>query len=138
MRVQPPPPQLLTRLPVLALVLLAVTQIVQVHAYQLSPWKGGGFGMFSTNDHGGFRTLRAYTLAGGSAERLQVPEALRRTSLRAREFPTEARLASLARTLAEGAPDAAATRVEVWRLEFDADLEPSLRRLAAATFERTE
>jgi hypothetical protein len=124
---------LAARLPVLLLVLLGLTQVALTHTHQLSPWKGGGFGMFSTNDHGGLRVLHAYTLGEGGEARLRLPDELRRKALVAREIPTEARLGRLAEALAAGAPTADRVRVEVWRLEFDGELRPSLRRIAVAS-----
>lgn len=40
------------------LLLVAVTQIALVHQTRLSPWKGGGFGMFSTLDAPDARVIR--------------------------------------------------------------------------------
>ena len=51
---------LLRELPSIALVLLACVQVGLVFVADLSPWKGGGFGMFSTNDHGSFRSVRVF------------------------------------------------------------------------------
>jgi hypothetical protein len=130
-----PPPPAARALPLLApavLCALALSQMVLAGTIHLSPWKGGGFGMFSTNDHGGFRSLRALAEVDGTEQRLRVPDALRRDALRAREVPTDARLGRLARALLAGAEGAHVVRVEVWRLEFDADLTPSRRLLAEA------
>ena len=35
------------RLPIILLVSIAILQINLAHSIELSPWKGGGFGMFS-------------------------------------------------------------------------------------------
>ncbi len=44
------------------LVLVACLQLWRAHAHHLTPWKGGGFGMFSTADSPGKRTLRTYLI----------------------------------------------------------------------------
>jgi len=110
---------------------LAGLQIALAHTAQLTPWKGGGYGMFSTTDHGGFRTLRAFALEPPGERRLRVPDELRNEVLRSLDLPTDARLQNVAASLARhsGAPR---VRVEVWRLEFDGELRPSPRRLTGA------
>ncbi len=42
------------------LVLVACLQLWRAHTQHLTPWKGGGFGMFSTVDAPGKRILRTY------------------------------------------------------------------------------
>jgi len=113
------------------LALLAALQILLVHSANLSPWKGGGYGMFSTNDHSGFRTLRAFWVDASGEKRLSIPPELRPEVLRALDLPTHARLGHLAASLARQ-NRASRVRAEVWRLEFDADLRPSLRPLSSA------
>ena len=49
-------------LPSLLLVSVALHQVFLVHHTQLSPWLGGGFGMFSTTDVGTARHLHALVL----------------------------------------------------------------------------
>jgi len=137
--VSAPPSRLLERLlrelPSALLVALALAQIGLAFGAQLSPWKGGGFGMFATNDHGAFRTVRVYQIRDGEERRLHVPPELRRAELRARELPTEAALRRLAAALAGATDGARALRVEVWLTEFDAALRPSRRKLAEARYE---
>ena len=126
-------PSLRRGLPYVAPALLAALaglQIVLAHTVHLSPWKGGGYGMFSTTDHSGFRTLRAFAALPGGERRVPVPAELRPDVLRALDLPSAARLERLARSIAAGA-NTGRVRVEVWRLEFDATLTPTLRRFAA-------
>jgi hypothetical protein len=120
----------LRELPAALLVALACTQIGLAFGAGLSPWKGGGFGMFATNDHGAFRSVRVYALRGGRAQPLEIPSELRRRELAARELPSDAALGRLLRGLAGEAPDAEALRAEVWLTEFDGELRPRHRRLA--------
>lgn len=112
------------------LALLAGLQILLVHTVHLTPWKGGGYGMFSTYDHGGFRTIRAFALDEAGERRLRIPGDLRHEVLRVLDLPSDKRVTLIARALARtaGTP----VRVEVWRLEFDADLRPALHRLSVA------
>jgi hypothetical protein len=115
--------------------MVALAQIGLAFGAQLSPWKGGGFGMFATNDHGAFRTVRVYEVGAGEERRLDVPPELRRAELRTRELPTEAALRRFAAAMAGEADGARSLRVEVWLTEFDGALRPSRRKLAEASFE---
>jgi hypothetical protein len=126
--------RLLRELPSALLVALACAQIGLAFGADLSPWKGGGFGMFATNDHGAFRSVRVFALAGGEARRVEIPPELRRRELRVRELPTARALRGLAEALAGDAPGAEALRAEVWLTEFDAALRPERRKLAEATW----
>jgi hypothetical protein len=128
--------RVLRALPSALLLVLAGVQIALVAGFQLSPWKGGGFGMFATNDQGAFRTLRAFALRPGGEVPLELPPQLRRLELRTRELPTRAALRRFAAALSAYAPDAPAIRAECWRTSFDADLRPLQRELAEATWSR--
>ena len=103
--------------------------LVLVERDALSPWLGGGFGMFSTVDR---RHLVAVATDRAGEERvLDPPRWLEDGIERARALPSEARLAALADAWQERAPDCAALRVEVWRSEFAPDsLRPTGMRLA--------
>jgi hypothetical protein len=106
------------------LVALALAQISGWQGCGLSPWKGGGFGMFATNDHGAFRSVRVVELAAGGERPVVLPSELDRLRRHVREVPREANL----RRLAE-------LRVEVWRIEFAPDdLAPRLALVARAEF----
>ena len=125
---------LLRELPGVALVLLACVQVGLVFVADLSPWKGGGFGMFSTNDHGSFRSVRVFVEGPSGERRLGVPSDRLQALFRVRELPDEAALRAFARSLAPEAPDAAAIRVEVWRARFDAELRARYERIASVTW----
>ncbi len=119
-----------------AALLLACTQLALSANTGLSPWKGGGFGMFSTTDHGGFRSLRVHAVGPGGERRLRLPPALAGRSLRARDLPTGRALAHLARearaALAPELAEGEALRIEVWRTRFDREtLEPRFERIRA-------
>jgi hypothetical protein len=86
-------------LPPIVLTIIATTQLFLSKQSTLVPWKGGGFGMFSSIDIEGYRIARAYLtlenrqeypvqLASSDEFELSVP--------RATAFPTEPRLNALA------------------------------------------
>ncbi len=111
------------------LVAIALHQIALAHAVDLSPWKGGGYGMFSTTDHGGARFVRLWAEHPEGERRLPLPPELVNRSYRARDLPTTRRLERLAREVALARPEAVAgaeaLRVEIWRIRPDpSTLEP--------------
>jgi hypothetical protein len=110
---------------------LALAQIAGFAAFHLSPWKGGGFGMFATNDHGGFRSLRVIERTPDGERRLGLPDELERLGRHVREVPRAANLRRLGLALREREPELGPLRVEVWRTEFSpADLSPRRQLLS--------
>lgn len=107
--------------PPLLLAALALVQIGLAFGAHLSPWKGGGFGMFASNDHGGFRSVRLVAEGPDGEARIPNTAELDRLRRRVREFPSSPAMQRLARAAAPDAPGARAVRVEVRRLEFDRD-----------------
>ena len=119
--------------PPLLLVALALSQLAGFAAFHLSPWKGGGFGMFSTNDHGGFRSVRVLELRGGAEQRVALPDSLERLQREVREAPYRGNLEELAAALREAMPGLGPLRVEVWRTRFSpVDLAPERVLVAEA------
>jgi len=55
---------LLRAFPIILLIAVALHQIFLARSAALSPWSGGGFGMFSTLDHGSRRHLHTFVLFG--------------------------------------------------------------------------
>ena len=112
----------LARLPVALLVAVAAAQIWLASTAALTPWCGGGFGMFSTLDSRSARVVRAVALGDGWEAGLAIPPELADAERRAAALPSEARLERLALDLAPFAPDdldaPAALRVEVYTTEF--------------------
>lgn len=82
---------------------VAVVQIFGASVTELSPWKGGGFGMFSTIDSPGARVLRAYLIHAEERTPVMIPAGLRDLERATRTLPSRARVETLARRLAEGA-----------------------------------
>lgn len=123
----------LSALPALLLVAVAIGQIALARALHLSAWSGGGFGMFSTTDSPARRHLHAWAIRPGLRSELEIPDDFEMQARRALAFPVESRLRPLAETLARieqewGDPDAAPLEsilLQVFRVEYDADLMPS-------------
>lgn len=84
------------------LILVACLQLFLAQTQGLTPWKGGGFGMFSTVDSGGARFLRIYLVTGSQAAAVQLPASDTYTRLEAdlSEFPRQRLLDQLAARLA--------------------------------------
>ena len=110
-------------LPPLLLTVVALLQIVLARTADLTAWKGGGFGMFSTLDHGAYRGVDIVIDAPDRSESLEIPPSLEVAAARAAAFPVD----WLMRDLAEGVVarerryERAVSRVTVtaWRAEFD-------------------
>jgi hypothetical protein len=115
------------------LVALALGQLAGFAAFGLSPWLGGGFGMFATNDHGAFRRVRVTELAVDGERPVAVPSELERLRRHVREVPREANLRRLGAAIRERTPGLGVLRIEVWRTEFAPDdLAPRLVLVASA------
>lgn len=83
------------------LCLVAGLHLVRVWTCHQTPWKGGGFGMFSTVDNESARFLRCYLVTENGDLPLSVPPAADKTVEELRAAPTQRRLDDLARRLAE-------------------------------------
>jgi hypothetical protein len=117
------------------LLALALAQIAAFYAVGLSPWKGGGFGMFASNDHGAFRSVRVIERSDTRERALAVPEDLERLRRHVREVPRVANLRRLAEALRARDAGHGTLRVEVWRVEFaPEDLAPRRVLVASAEF----
>lgn len=110
-------------LPIALLIVVALMQIALARSAGLSPWSGGGFGMFSTLDHGSRRHLHTFVLRSGLRREVIPPRDREDEIRRALAFPTDRRLRALATVLAETpTPDhgpATAVQVQVWHTRFD-------------------
>ena len=58
--------------PAAVLLLVACIQLTLTRTSGLSPWKGGGFGMFSTTDDAGRRSVRVFVTAPDRSEELTI------------------------------------------------------------------
>ena len=109
-------------LPAVLLAVVAAMQIVLTQVQMLSPWKGGGFGMFSTLDERPFRYVRMFVRAPERSEELAVPPSLEELAASAEILPSDRQLERLARAVVarekrRGQP-ADKVRIDVWRVEF--------------------
>jgi hypothetical protein len=123
-------------LPVLILVAVAAVQIGLSRTAALTPWKGGGFGMFATSDHGGQRTLRIVVEAPERSEEIAISPSLQDAADRATALPGDRQLARLARLVAareqrHGRP-VDTVRIDCWQTDHDPQtLAATLRRLCS-------
>jgi hypothetical protein len=105
---------------------IATGQVAFARLGPLTPWKGGGFGMFATIDTPGTRVLNVrVTDVTGQVHRIEFSDHLRgalspRQRSRARAYPSQARLRAIAEAvlLSDLAPKEAAETVG-GRLVFD-------------------
>jgi hypothetical protein len=127
-------------IPPALLVVVAVCQIVLARTEALTPWKGGGFGMFSTLDHGASRGVDVVLEAPDRSEQQEVPPSLETLAARAANCPSD----WLLRRLAEGvvarerryARPVTSVRLTVWQTRFDPrTLQASKRALRAFTYD---
>ena len=109
--------------PVTALLCVAGVQLTLVSTSGLTPWKGGGFGMFSTVDDAARRHVRIFVEAPDRSEEMAVPPSLERLASDAALLPTRSNLDRLIDGVAarELRNDRQVThvRVEVYRYDVD-------------------
>jgi len=111
-----------TRLPALLLCVVALHQIWLAQHAHLSPWNGGGFGMFSSTDAFARRHLHVWLVAPGFRQELDVPSGLREEMRRALALPTDARLRAFGERLLAAYPEASraeALTLTVYATRFD-------------------
>lgn len=80
---------------------VALVQEYASHKFFLSPWKGGGFGMFSTADSPSARFLRIYAVTPEGKSQVKLPKQFNKFALEVRTIPTKERLLRLGRQLAQ-------------------------------------
>ena len=84
----------------LCLLLVAGLHAARVWTARQTPWKGGGFGMFSTIDSERNRFLRAYLVTDSGDLPLALPAALDKPALEQQAAPSEAGLKQIALRIA--------------------------------------
>ena len=117
-------------LPSVLLIVVAAHQLWLVSSASLSPWWGGGFGMFATTDAWATRHLHIFAVRPGVRRELAIPQTLRKNIERVLVLPSEAQLQTLAIECADvPTPDEGpleAIELQVWAARFDPDtLTPS-------------
>ena len=112
--------------PTALLLAIAAAQMTFARTSGLSPWKGGGFGMFASVDGLPFRWIRLYVTAPDRSEELAVPQSLEERAHKAATWPHSRALQKLARDVIARerrlSHPVDTVRVEVWR----ADISPTL------------
>jgi hypothetical protein len=109
-------------LPVVLLLVVALAQVTLVYTAGLSPWKGGGFGMFSTTDDGGRRQVRVFVSAPERSEEIAISPSLEDAARRAAVLPTDGGLTRLARRVVDrerrNSRPVDTVRIEAWRIDY--------------------
>jgi hypothetical protein len=112
-------------LPGIILVVVALNQLRLAHTHQLSPWSGGGFGMFSTTDSPARRHIHAFLDADGIRRELVIPPELAEDARRAAALPTRDRLRRFTDRVAGSELDGPirwqSIEIQVWGTRFDTD-----------------
>jgi len=108
--------------PVALLVVVAVTQVTLARRVGLTPWKGGGFGMFSTTDDAGRRRVRVFVTAPERSEEIAIAPSLEDAARRAAALPADYELARLAQRVVARerryARPVESVRIETWRIDY--------------------
>ncbi|HVH57824.1 MAG TPA: hypothetical protein VM791_16285 [Vicinamibacterales bacterium] len=126
-------PNLGELLPVGLLLLVAGTQVILTRTAALSPWKGGGFGMFSTTDDGGRRRVRVFVSAPERSEEVAIAPSLEDAARRAAVLPADYELSRLAMGVVARerryARPVETVRIEAWRIDYTPDTLAATSRL---------
>lgn len=113
----------LGRLPVALLIVVALNQLRLVQSDHLSPWSGGGFGMFASVDSPGSRHLHIFLENDSVRQEVAFPASMDTQLRRALVLPGSARLQQLAAAALDQHRDSAIrwddVTVEVWRNDYD-------------------
>ena len=120
--------KVISYLPSILLIAVAINQLILANFFSLSPWLGGGYGMFSTTDVGSNRHLHVYARSDGILKELIYPPDLDVLALRTKSFPTTNNLKYFAHRIAELEDDKSISSIEVqvWKSYFKTyALEPS-------------
>ena len=108
--------------PVALLLAVAGVQATLARTAGLSPWKGGGFGMFSTTDDTGRRRVRVFVTAAERSEEIAIAPSIEDAATRAAALPGDSQLARLARQVAErerrNHRPVEEVRIETWRIDY--------------------
>ena len=112
-------------LPVALLVVVAGTQVTLARRAALTPWKGGGFGMFSTTDDVARRRVRVFVSAPERSEEVAIAPSLEDAARRAAALPSDTQLTQLAEGVVRrerryGRP-VDSVRIETWRIDYAPD-----------------
>ena len=136
------PRRLAIALPASLLLTVALSQMTLARTAYLSPWKGGGFGMFASVDGLPFRWVRLYVSAPARSEELAIPASLEDQAHRVVTWPHRRALEGLARAVIarerRNQRPVAAVRVEIWRADVSRMLDVSEKLVREITFHDNE
>jgi hypothetical protein len=125
-------------IPTFLLIVVACVQIYLARTANLTPWKGGGFGMFSTTDGNANRYIRIYVSAPQRSEELQLKSSMEDLATRAQMYPGKTQLENLARAILKDQQKkhlpADSVRIEVWRIQYDQSLKPTTKVIHEYTY----
>jgi hypothetical protein len=125
--------------PAALLCLIAAAQMILAHTADLSPWKGGGFGMFASVDGVPFRWVRLHVHSAERSEELVVPASLEDAARRVAAWPHRRALERLARAVIareqRHARPVEWVRIEVWRADVSPALDVSERLVRDLTMD---
>ncbi len=111
--------------PALILSFVALNQIRLAKTTDMTAWKGGGFGMFSTVDRPRARQVRCNLVGGNNDVPLAIPAELSDLSESVKTNPTGRKMKRLGRRIADTVedrlPGLETVRVEVWKRTLDLD-----------------
>ena len=126
--------KLVSYLPALLLAAISINQLILANFFNLSPWLGGGYGMFSTSDVGNNRHIHVYARSESIIKEIILPSEMNYLALKIQSFPTESNLNFLAKTVAKQEADNTVDSIEiqVWKSYFKPyTLEPSGKMLVS-------
>jgi hypothetical protein len=115
----------LSWLPIVLLIAVALNQFRLVATESLSPWSGGGFGMFASTDSPGSRHLHVFVQNNDIRKEISFPRSLEDELLRAQTLPSHSRLAMIADAVTQLESSAPVVWdeivVEVWLTNYQPD-----------------
>ena len=110
-------------LPATLLIVVAANQLRLATTQSLSPWSGGGFGMFSSTDSPGHRHLHAFVLNEAIKREVAIPPQMAESVRRATTLPSGRRLGALAAEFAllesRGTIRWDEVELQVWAVDYE-------------------
>ena len=123
----------LGRLPVVLLVVVGLNQLRLARTDHLSPWSGGGFGMFASDDSPGSRHLHVFLDSPGVRREVVFPRSYDTMLRKALVLPSSSRLQQVAADALNQHADSfigwEEVVVEVWRNDYEPQTLQPLARL---------
>ena len=134
---------LLSYSPIILFAVIAANHFYWVHQAHLSPWLGGGYGMFSTTDYGPSRYIKVYALQDNIIqEEIEIPEYLSMLARKTRGLPDDKNVLSFALAIENylnanqhGYP---VIRIEVLNSHYDSEtLHPTYKKLNVIDYQNS-